>query len=95
MTEPRGFPKLKKKVRIRFDEREGKWMLVAPERGLLLNATAKRIVDLCDGTRSEAEIVRLLAEEHTADSHDSRTIARDVSGLLDELRRRVLLEPGA
>lgn len=84
-------PKLARKVRVRFDAREGKWMLVAPERGLLLNATAARIVALCDGTRAEHEIARVLAEEFAA---SPEILARDVAAVLGELRARVLLEPG-
>ncbi len=84
-------PKLAKKVRLRFDAREGKWMVLAPERGLFLNGSAKEIVDLCDGTRTEDELVRALAEAHGA-PHD--VVAKDVARVLSELRARVLLEPG-
>lgn len=84
-------PKLAKKVRLRFDAREGKWMVLAPERGLFLNASAKEIVDLCDGTRTEEELARTLAQAHGA-PHD--VVAKDVARVLSELRARVLLEPG-
>lgn len=84
-------PRLSKKVRLRFDERERKWMLVAPERGLFLNLSAKKIVDLCDGTRTEEDIVRALVEVHRADPAE---VARDVAAVLSMLRARVLLEAG-
>ncbi len=84
-------PKLAKKVRVRFDDREKKWMLLSPERGLLLNGSAKRIVELCDGTRTEAEIAALLADEHGA---APSTVAEDVTKVMHELRARVLVEPG-
>ncbi len=84
-------PTLKPKVRIRFDEREQQWMLLAPERGLLLNDSAKRIVDLCDGTRTEGAIAKTLAD---ASSAPLDVVVRDVAAVLEELRERVLLEPG-
>jgi coenzyme PQQ biosynthesis protein PqqD len=91
-------PKLAKKVRVRFDRREEKWMLVAPERGLLLNESAKLVVDLLDGSRTEEQIVETLFTEHRAsdtDEDELRTrIAKDVGALLETLRSRVLLEPG-
>ncbi len=88
--EPR-HPKLARKVRVRFDAREGKWMLLAPERGLWLNATAARVVALCDGTRPEHEIAQVLVAEFAA---NPEIVARDVAAVLRELRARVLLEPG-
>lgn len=92
-------PKLAKKVRVRFDRREDKWMLVAPERGLLLNASAKGVVDLLDGSRTEEQIVETLFAEHRASDSEERElrtrIAKDVSVLLETLRSRVLLEPGS
>lgn len=93
-------PKLAKKVRVRFDRREEKWMLVAPERGLFLNESAKLVVDLLDGSRTEEQIVESLFAEHRASASDERErelrarIAKDVGALLETLRARVLLEPG-
>lgn len=93
-------PKLAKKVRVRFDRREEKWMLVAPERGLFLNESAKGVVDLLDGSRTEDQIVETLFAEHrtTASEPESELrarIAKDVGVLLETLRSRVLLEPGS
>ena len=91
-------PKLAKKVRVRFDRREEKWMLVAPERGLFLNESAKGVVDLLDGSRTEDQIVETLFSEHRAADSDENElrarIAKDVGALLETLRSRVLLEPG-
>jgi len=66
-------------------------MLLSPERGLLLNASAKRVVELCDGSRSEPEIAAVLAAEHGA---DLGTVTEDVARVVRELRARVLVEPG-
>lgn len=80
-------PKLAKKARLKWDAREKKFMLLYPERGLLLNESAGEIVKLCDGTRTISEIVESL--ENKADRD---TLLRDVNDLLDKLRERRLLE---
>lgn len=64
-------------------------MLVSPERGFVLSETARAIVELCDGTRDEEEIVRVLGEKF---SGDAVTIRRDVANVLGDLRKRALVE---
>jgi pyrroloquinoline quinone biosynthesis protein D len=66
-----------------------RWMLVSPERGFVLSETARAIVELCDGTREEEEIVAELGARYSCDVD---TIARDVRALLDALRQRALIE---
>jgi pyrroloquinoline quinone biosynthesis protein D len=80
-------PKLAKKARLKWDAREKKFMLLYPERGLLLNDSAAEIVKLCDGTRSIAEIVAALENKANRE-----TVERDVNDLLAKLRERRLLE---
>jgi pyrroloquinoline quinone biosynthesis protein D len=62
--------------------------------GLLfpLNSVATRVWQLCDGQRTAAEIVAVLAAEFDA---DTRTIHRDVDEFLQALLQRglVSLEP--
>jgi pyrroloquinoline quinone biosynthesis protein D len=62
-------------------------MLMYPERGLELNESAAAILKRCDGTRTVAIIVEELARETGADVRD------DVLGVLDDLRKKGLLEP--
>ena len=83
-------PKLASKARLRWDARDQKHVLLSPERGLVLNASAARIVELCDGTRTLDAIVDELASAH--DGSDRVQIARDVDDLLAMLRARALLE---
>jgi pyrroloquinoline quinone biosynthesis protein D len=94
MSEER--PKLAKKARLKWDEREQKTMLLYPERGLLLNDTAAEIVKLCDGAHSVAQIVDTLvaklAHESSEKQADRATIEHDVIDLLTRLRERKLLE---
>lgn len=78
-------PKLAKKARLRWDEREKKHMLLYPERGLLLNETATEIVKLCDGTRTVEEIQACFASRGEA-------AAREVADFLEQLRTRNLFE---
>ncbi len=55
----------------------------------VLNATAGKILDLCDGTRSPGEIAGAVAAETGA---DSQTVSRDVERVLGEFATLDLLE---
>ena len=54
-------PRLVAQARLRFDRRSGGYLLLYPERGLALNASAAAIVALCDGSCTVAAIADLLA----------------------------------
>jgi pyrroloquinoline quinone biosynthesis protein D len=82
-------PKLARRARLRFDERDQKHMLLYPERGLVLNASAAAIVELCDGTRTIDEIVASLTA--TAGAPRERVDA-DVRALLAQLANKGLVE---
>ncbi|UJR83225.1 pyrroloquinoline quinone biosynthesis peptide chaperone PqqD [Sandaracinus amylolyticus] len=79
-------PRLARKARLRRDPITGEPLLVAPERGLLLSPTAARIVGLCDGERTLAAIIDVLAR-----GHDRDRVARDVHVFLDALTQRGLM----
>jgi coenzyme PQQ biosynthesis protein PqqD len=83
-------PKLAAKARLRWDRREGKDILLYPERGLLLNPVAGAIVRLCDGSRTAEDITREVAASFPATAPEE--VARDVAEFLEELRARGLLE---
>jgi pyrroloquinoline quinone biosynthesis protein D len=85
-------PKLAKKARLKWDAHEKKFMLLYPERGLLLNESAGEIVKLCDGTRSISQIVDALENKANRDVVAPGQIERDVNDLLEKLRERRLLE---
>jgi len=86
-TEPLGLelkPKLAPKTKLRLDPKTGKYILLYPEKGLLLNPTGAAILKLCDGQRSLSEIVATLAEEFRADGALLRVeVLGFVQGLLD------------
>ena len=82
-------PKLAKRARLRSDARDEKWMILYPERGLVLNASAAEIVKLCDGTRSIDEIAEALA---AASGAQRERVARDVRALIERLTEKRLVE---
>jgi pyrroloquinoline quinone biosynthesis protein D len=79
--EPRSRPRLAAKARLRWDAREAKYLLLYPERGLLLNDSASAILKLVDGTRTVEEIAAALGAE-----------ASVVLELLERLSERGLVE---
>jgi pyrroloquinoline quinone biosynthesis protein D len=81
-------PKLAAKVRLKHDRHEGQWMLLYPERGQLLNASAAAIAQKLDGTRTVAAIAEELAHEHGAPVAE---IEADVVALVEQLSAKGLL----
>jgi coenzyme PQQ biosynthesis protein PqqD len=82
-------PKLAPMARLRWDAKGEKHMLLSPERGLALNASATRIVELCDGTRTVTGVIDALVEGHEASERER--IERDVVAFLERLHARALL----
>jgi pyrroloquinoline quinone biosynthesis protein D len=77
-------PKLAPKTKLRLDQKTGKYILLYPEKGLLLNPTGAAILKRCDGERTLAQIVSGLAEEFSADAEQLRgQVLTFVQGLLD------------
>ena len=64
--DPAARPILAAMARLRDDRRSGRKMLLSPERGLTLNASAAAIVTRCTGQYSTAEIIDSLARDSTA-----------------------------
>lgn len=84
-------PKLAKKARLRFDRHSKRYMIVYPERGLVLNESAAAIVKMCDGTWTVGKIVHCLVRDSEPSSADR--IIEDVHELLESLAKKGLLEP--
>jgi coenzyme PQQ biosynthesis protein PqqD len=82
--------RLAKKARLKWDERTKRYLLLYPERGLELSETAAAILDLCDGTRSTAEVAAALCVRYP--SSDPEAVRADVATFLDQLRRRGLID---
>jgi coenzyme PQQ biosynthesis protein PqqD len=81
--------RLARKARVHFDRHTGKTMLLYPERGMLLNDSARAIVERCDGTRTVDEIIDELV---TASGAAREVVERDVRAVLDDLRGRGLVD---
>jgi coenzyme PQQ biosynthesis protein PqqD len=91
VIDPAARPRLARKVRLRFDARSGKHVLLYPERGLELSATAAEIARLCTGELSAAAIVDSLHARH--DAEPRARIEAEVLAFLAELEARGLLAP--
>jgi pyrroloquinoline quinone biosynthesis protein D len=82
-------PVLTRKARLRFDPISDEYLLLSPERGLILNGTASRIVRLCTGANSIGMIIDHLAISHPDCARTS--LAQDLWEFLHELKARGLL----
>jgi len=82
-------PSLSRKARVQADPRDGRPVLLSPERGMRLGETAAAIVALCDGSRELGAIVDELVARYGA---ERSIIAGDVEALLDDLHARGLLD---
>lgn len=82
-------PRLAGKARLRYDRKAERYMLLYPERGLALNATAADIVRLCTGEHSVGEMSERLAAKY---GQEAPAIERQVVELLGALAERSLVE---
>lgn len=77
-------PKLAPKSKLRLDAKSGKYILLYPEKGLLLNPTGAAILKLCDGQHSLSAIVAALAVEFRSEPLALQAeVLAFVQGLLD------------
>jgi pyrroloquinoline quinone biosynthesis protein D len=82
-------PTLQPKTRLRYDRQRDAFVLLWPERGLLLNRSAGEILQRCRGQESVSSIVTALSNQYP---HARRQmIEDDVHRLLGDLSRRGLL----
>ncbi|MGH7081258.1 MAG: pyrroloquinoline quinone biosynthesis peptide chaperone PqqD, partial [Acetobacteraceae bacterium] len=59
-------PGLSPHARLKKDSARGGWVLLGPERVLMLDELAAEVLALCDGATRIAGIADLLAERHSA-----------------------------
>lgn len=83
-------PRLSPKVRLRFDRRTGRYLLLYPETGLELNDTATAIARLCTGEWRIDEMADRLTRTYDDVSPDE--IRREVCKFLDVLADRGLVQ---
>ena len=85
-------PRLAAKARLRYDRKDERYMLLYPEKGLVLNATGTDIVRLCTGEHTVGSIVDQLAAKY---GQDAPTVEREVMTFLGALAERGLLQEAA
>jgi pyrroloquinoline quinone biosynthesis protein D len=81
-------PGLSPHTRMKNDAARGGWVLLAPERVLMLDAIAAEILTLCDGTAEIGAIAEELARRHAAPREE---VLGDVIEMLQGLRDKGLL----
>ena len=86
---PEARPRLAAKARLRYDRKSTRYMLLYPERGLVLNPTAADIVQLCTGEHTVEAIVQRLADKYTSQPREA--IAQEVQTFLDVMAARGLV----
>jgi pyrroloquinoline quinone biosynthesis protein D len=82
-------PRLARKARLKLDPIENQHVLLGPERGLVLGASASAIATRCDGERTIDAIAGELAQQTCA---DLATVTRDVTSFVAEMVKRGFLE---
>ena len=86
---PDARPRLAAKARLRFDRKSTRYMLLYPERGLVLNPTAADIVQLCTGEHTVGAIVERLAAKYGMKPREA--IEQEVLTFLDAMAARGLV----
>jgi coenzyme PQQ biosynthesis protein PqqD len=85
-------PRLAAKARLRFDRKSTRYMLLYPERGLVLNPTAADIVQLCTGEHTVDAIVERLVGKYAG--HSRETVEHEVMTFLTTMADRGLVQSG-
>ena len=75
-------PILPRHARLKYDETRQVWVILAPERVLAPDEIAVEVLKLCDGMRSVADVVDLLATKYAA---EREAISTDVIAMLQDL----------
>ena len=83
---PASVPKLWRLARLGHDAVRGRPVLLYPEGAVLLNDTAKAILELVDGRRTIAEIAAILSERY-----GGADVEADVLECLERLTRQELI----
>ena len=81
-------PKLWRMARLQFDAVRQRPVLLYPEGAVLLNDTGAAILELCDGSNTVSQIVKILSERYQAD------VTTDVAEYLTLMAERELIRAG-
>ena len=88
VLDPASRPHLPRHVKLRFDKTRERWVVLAPEKVLVPDEISVEVLQLCDGVRSIADIVAILAEKYAADPD---LIQTDCLALLQDLADKAFL----
>src|SRR5918994_105985 len=81
-------PKVWRMARLQFDAVRQRPVLLYPEGAVLLNDTGAAILELCDGSNTVSQIVKILSERYQAD------VTTDVAEYLTLMAERELIRAG-
>ena len=80
---PDSIPALPRHVQLRFDKVRERWVILAPEKVLVPDEISVEVLQLCDRSRSIADMVAVLAGKYTADpaliQGDCLTLLQDLA----------------
>ncbi|MGN6867386.1 MAG: pyrroloquinoline quinone biosynthesis peptide chaperone PqqD [Solirubrobacteraceae bacterium] len=79
-------PRLATGARLRYDEVREEHLLLVPEGAVRLNPSAAQVLELCDGQRTVADIVAVLAARY-----EGADVGDDVRELVAGMAERGLL----
>ncbi len=82
-------PRLADKARLKWDAVREKHLLLFPEGVLVLNPTARAVLELCDSQRTVANIVEILGERY-----QSNEVGAGVKEILQRLAEKNLVKLG-
>lgn len=88
MTELPERPRLSPGARLRFDKTRDAWVLLSPERVMMLEGPAADILRRCDGERTVDQIIDELAGVYAAERSE---IAQDVRDMLADAAAKGLV----
>ena len=82
-------PRLAPKARLKYDRFSGRYLLLFPETGWLLNGTGRELLQLCDGRHTLGMILEVLARRYPHVHPD--TVQAEARSFLAALADRSLL----
>jgi coenzyme PQQ biosynthesis protein PqqD len=85
--------KLSSQARLRFDRVRSTWILLYPDGGMVLNRTAREIVELCQRPITRSDLLAALVARYP--DIPKETLVSDTDDLLVQLETRDLLEHAA
>jgi coenzyme PQQ biosynthesis protein PqqD len=81
-------PRLARKARLRLDRKTDRYLLLYPEKGMVLNPTAADVLHLCTGEHTVAAIIAHLAEKY---GQPPPAVEREVVDFLQAMEDRGLV----